>query len=206
MTRGKCCNKKLRVTLMGGTGVGKSVIARRLIGKEEIDVCKPTIFDYYEEIVEIGEASVFLEINDTSGNFCFPAMDKLTMEHTDIIVIVFSLEELGSFEHAMNILCNSCTEQTLPVIFVGNKKDKISNRKLPCEENLENYIMCQLNKSYIEMSALHDDAEKLLRRIYEDYEIAHGPYHVRQKKSIIKNVKSRFARSVQSILHGHTKN
>ena len=167
--------KLLRVTFLGSPKVGKSSLIQRVIHKTYTNEYQATIGDYYNHFVRIDGRDLTLEIADTSGENNFPAMEKHATENSDVVVVVFSLDDIDSWHRAITI-CNNLNSQnpSLPVVVVGNKRD-IRNRKCPYKRDIEDYITCVIQKAYVEMSAKKDTTDLLLRRIYEEYEIVHEP-------------------------------
>lgn len=173
--------QEINVAFLGFAEVGKTSIIQKLLGNAFPNNYHPTVFEYYQKRFKMENKNVFLNISDTSGAYAFPAMDRLTISKSDVIALVFSLASVTSFRRVDKIA--SDIEELAPkkpIIFVGNKSEQ--KQMWTYTEDLEDYVMCTLNHAYIEMSAKYDDTmvDRLVKLIYEEYEISIGPYTVRK--------------------------
>ena len=194
------------VLFMGAARVGKSAIIQRLLGNNFSSDYEETVFEYYKHYFDMqgkheDKRKICLNISDTSGVYQFPAMDRLAIQRANVIVLVFDLTCPQSFHHT-DKLATKIEEQApkTPVIFVGNKSEL--SQSLSNSEEIEDYVVCTLNHAYVEMSAKYDEnANKLLKRIYEEHEIAIGPYSVRKnKRNTISKMKRKLSKSCRNLI------
>jgi len=105
------------VMLIGAPGVGKSTVIHRYLGGDFSDNYYPT--DNVKAFIEVTEMvgyDVLLTLVDT------PHGSDIKVDHTDIVVLMFALDNLESFEDAKKIL-KKLGEEDIPVVLVGNKRD-----------------------------------------------------------------------------------
>ena len=168
----------IRVTIMGHTGCGKTSITKRLAGQDFCDTHIPTDTPIIHKFVsQIEKCSVEFEITDLTCEYVFSVMERTFLGLTDIVLVVYSVDNSESFQRCFHIYDRIKTSINCPVILVGNKTD-LEIRKCPSYQTLQLYVETKLYVSYIEFSARNDSSDKLLRRIYEEFEISKGPYRV----------------------------
>ena len=171
-------NSTIRVTIMGYTGCGKTSITKRLAGPDFCDIHIPTVTPIIHKFVsQMEKCSVKFEITDLTCEYVFSAMERTFLGLTDILLVVYSVDNSESFKRCFQIYDRIKTSVNCPVILVGNKTD-LEARKCPSYQTLRLYVENKLYVSYIEFSARNDSAYKLLRRIYEEFEISKGPYRI----------------------------
>ena len=69
-----------------------------------------------------------MEVEDTSGAYCqdFPAMTSLSVRNSDVIVLVYSVDSVQTFENITKIRESILAENTsVPIVVVGNKTDQV---------------------------------------------------------------------------------
>jgi len=93
---------------------------------------KPTIEDFYQLGFDYRSISIPLDIVDTSGTVQFPAMRKLNIEKSDLVIIMYDarkrstiIEAIRLYEFAREI--NTNFRQL--IIFLAGKSDLITNEK-----------------------------------------------------------------------------
>ena len=171
-------NSTIRVTIMGYAGCGKTSITKRLAGQDFCDIHIPTVTPIIHKFVsQMEKCSVKFEITDLTCEYVFSAMERTFLGLTDILLVVYSVDNSESFKRCFQIYDRIKTSVNCPVILVGNKTD-LEARKCPSYQTLRLYVENKLYVSYIEFSARNGSAYKLLRRIYEEFEISKGPYRI----------------------------
>lgn len=64
--------ERIRLVVLGGAGVGKSAIIRRLLGQGFTDRYRPTVEDLYSRECILGTLTLKVDLLDTAGkNFYF---------------------------------------------------------------------------------------------------------------------------------------
>ena len=89
--------KDLMITIVGSSGVGKTTIAKSLIGSNSEDIEKPSIFDVYEKRTKLHGSNVNIRINDIKSDVVFAAEQMIMAEKSDVLIIAFSRDSHGTF-------------------------------------------------------------------------------------------------------------
>lgn len=170
----------IRVCVLGSSKVGKTSIVRRLVGKSYHEQYVPTVYETYMKHASIDEKEILLDIQDMAGAMYFPVMEKYSIENTDVILLVFSLDDFRSCDHAVKLSMElEEIHGGKPVLIIGNKSDLYEGGSDENRAKIEEFINKCVQRKYIEMSAKFDRfAHNLLKEIFEAHEIAQGPYRV----------------------------
>lgn len=194
----------VKVAFMGAAYSGKSAIVQRLVtGKFFEDVYDPTVFDFHEfESIVDNTYRLCFQISDTAGEFSFPAMDRLTIQKVDIVVVVFDMTSSRSLKRCEELMKK--IKEINPkksIMVIGNKTD-LPHRILP-KRNLELRLSSNHEHTYFETSAKLDKnaGHELIKRISEEFAISRGPFDVKQsRKPISAKLKRKFAESTENLL------
>uniref|UniRef100_UPI00358E0905 ras-related protein Rap-2c-like n=1 Tax=Myxine glutinosa TaxID=7769 RepID=UPI00358E0905 len=125
-----------RVVFLGAARTGKSAIVKRFVHDVFEEEYKSTVEDLHSvEHRESGGSLCFrMEILDTSGSYSFPAMRRLAIRHADACVLVFSLDDPGSFEEVRRLrdeIQGAGDRACGPAVcVVGNKSDVRTDQDL----------------------------------------------------------------------------
>ena len=169
--------KDLMITIVGSSGVGKTTIAKSLIGSNSEDIEKPSIFDVYEKRTKLHGSNVNIRINDIKSDVVFAAEQMIMAEKSDVLIIAFSRDSHGTFQRAINIY-NTFKNLNVFIVFIGTvfqkNAKKTSNRKSKWE--LEKEFKDYYNSLYFEFSE-GSRGKSILEKLYEEVEIRRGPYY-----------------------------
>ena len=169
--------KDLMITIVGSSGVGKTTIAKSLIGSNSEDIEKPSIFDVYEKRTKLHGSNVNIRINDIKSDVVFAAEQMIMAEKSDVLIIAFSRDSHGTFQRAINIY-NTFKNLNVFIVFIGTvfqkNAKKTSNRKSKWE--LEKEFKDYYNSLYFEFSE-GSRGKSVLEKLYEEVEIRRGPYY-----------------------------
>lgn len=198
-------NDVIKVAFMGAAASGKSSIVQRLIKGDDSHFSEdyqPTVFEFHDFESKAGNTSkVTLQISDTAGAFSFPAMDRLTIQKSDVIVVVFDLSSTESLKHAV-IRARDVKEQNpkKPILVIGNKSDL--GKRVSSKMELEHHFTCHLQLSYLETSAKYEKIRgELIQRISEEFSLSNGPFDVkRSRKPLSAKLKRRLSKSTENLL------
>ena len=192
----------INVAFMGSAASGKTTIVHRLMGKKFHQHYNPTVFDFYDYESKVDNTCrLSLQISDTAGAFSFPAMDRLTIQKSDVVVVVFDLTSMSSLNHAESLIKDikrQCPRKA--ILIIGNKSDQ--PHRIASKRRLNERVTCNFEHSYIETSAkLNDDiAIDLLQRIKEEFALLEGPYDIkRSEKPFSSKLRKQFSRSTLSL-------
>lgn len=169
--------KDLMITIVGSSGVGKTTIAKSLIGSNSEDIEKPSIFGVYEKRTKLHGSNVNIRINDIKSDVVFAAEQMIMAEKSDVLIIAFSRDSHGTFQRAINIY-NTFKNLNVFIVFIGTvfqkNAKKTSNRKSKWE--LEKEFKDYYNSLYFEFSE-GSRGKSVLEKLYEEVEIRRGPYY-----------------------------
>ena len=170
--------KKLIITTIGSSKVGKTTIAKSLIGSNSEDIEKPTLFDVFEKKTKLHDTKVNIKINDVKSDDIYAADQMALIEKSDVLLIVFSRDSHSTFKHAINIYNKVRNLQNVLIAFVGTKFRKNTNHfrytrsKWQLEQELEDHY----ESLYFEFSDC-SRGTLTLEKLYEEVEIKQGPYY-----------------------------
>ena len=168
----------IQTAIIGSNGCGKTAIVKRLVGRDFQDKVVPSNDStIYECTTEIQNCSIKYKLTEMSKNSVYSVVEGNLMGLTDVVLIVFSIGCLQSFEECLQMHNRIKESVKCPIIMVGNKAD-LEKRECPNYYELDIYMRNILHAHYIELSAKYDFRQKLLKLIYEEYEISRGPYKV----------------------------
>lgn len=169
--------KDLMITIVGSSGVGKTTIAKSLIGSNSEDIEKPSIFGVYEKRTKLHGSNVNIRINDIKSDVVFAAEQMIMAEKSDVLIIAFSRDSHGTFQRAINIY-NTFKNLNVFIVFIGTvfqkNAKKTRNRKSKWE--LEKEFKDYYNSLYFEFSE-GSRGKSILEKLYEEVEIRRGPYY-----------------------------
>ncbi|XP_039716373.1 ras-related protein Rab-17 isoform X2 [Pteropus medius] len=129
-----------KLVLLGGGSVGKSSLALRF-AKGDFKSILPTVgCAFFTKLVDVGAASVKLEIWDTAGQEKYHSVCHLYFRGADAALLVYDITSKDSFCKAQQWLKE--LEKELPlgdvvVMLVGNKTDLGEEREVSVEEGAE---------------------------------------------------------------------
>ena len=90
----------------------------------------PTVEDFYEFRFQRGNITIGLELVDTSGGEQFPAMRRLNIQRSALVIIMYDLSRVSTMREAVRLY--EFVRDTRPpesgqmIIFLGGKSDLVS--------------------------------------------------------------------------------
>ena len=91
--------KVIKIILLGESGVGKTNLIQVAIGKPFKKDNEVTLSSsYYEGKINIQEKIYFYSLWDTAGQEIYRSMNKLFINDSKIVIIVFAIDDRKSFE------------------------------------------------------------------------------------------------------------
>lgn len=117
--------KTFTISVFGDARVGKTALIKSFLGNEFSEDYEPTIEEYYSKQIEYKDRHYELNIIDTSGTENFPAMRRVDIQKSDVIVLVYSLENPETFELLKKLRSEILEEKgySVPVLVVASKSD-----------------------------------------------------------------------------------
>ena len=133
----------IKIALLGDSGVGKSSIALRYTNDSFDDNYIATNgAAYSNKVVQKYGDTYQLDIWDTAGQERFRSLGKNFYKDAYIVLLVYDITRLESFENLKNIWYQELKEngEQNPIIaIVGNKSDLYEEEEIVKEEDARNY-------------------------------------------------------------------
>eukprot|EP00052_Salpingoeca_macrocollata_P004702 m.43039 g.43039 ORF g.43039 m.43039 type:complete len:179 (+) comp14397_c0_seq2:174-710(+) len=115
----------MKIVVVGSGGVGKSCCTLRFLEDVFAEDYDPTIEECFTKKVQVDNKKVQLEVIDTAGQEEFAGFRDVTIHYGDGFLIVYSVDEPASFEHAQKLKgkIDLIKHEKIPIVMAGNKKD-----------------------------------------------------------------------------------
>ena len=118
---------EIKVTIIGSPGVGKTCIIKNYVNGvfNQINTSTSGV-DYYKKVVYIDNKKILLNIWDTAGQEKFYSMAQYFYRNSFIIIIVYDVTNIKSFEDIKNHWMKDIMEKGEKykiIALVGNKID-----------------------------------------------------------------------------------
>lgn len=164
---------RVKMVLLGGSGVGKSSLALRF-GKDEFKNTSPTVgCAYLTRVVHLSNVTLRFEIWDTAGQEKYHSVTPLYYRGAHAALLVYDISKRETFIRALmwfKELEKHYAPGSTVIWLVGNKGDLAEGRQVSVQEG-QNFAN-ERGLSFIETSALTGDqiSELLLavaHRVYE---------------------------------------
>ena len=164
--------KKLKVTLIGESQVGKTSLINQYVNNKFEDEYLMTIGnDKMIKEIEINENKVRLEIWDTIGQENLRSANKIFMKNTDIALIVYDITNKKSFENLNEFyeeLIKMNERDKMIIGIAANKSDLYENTEVNREEG-EEYAK-NINALYFESTATdHENVVNIFEELIKVY-------------------------------------
>ncbi|XP_077381433.1 rasd family member 4 [Festucalex cinctus] len=146
---------QVRLVFLGAAGVGKTSLIRRFLQDTFEAKHRRTVEELHSREYDVGGVKITVEILDTSGSYSFPAMRKLSIQNSDAFALVYAVDDPESLETVKSLreeILEIKEDKYTPIVVVGNKTDRVCERRVPGDEVLSTVEM-DWNNSYLEASA-----------------------------------------------------
>ena len=130
--------------MLGAEGVGKTSLVRKIVGEGADFGGEPTVYDVYQKEFKEDYCTIQVEFTDMTGEFAFPAMEKLAIKRSDVFVLVYSLdkkESVNELERLRKVITETKSKHSteIPIIVVANKVD-LFDSLAEFDSNTENTV------------------------------------------------------------------
>ena len=166
-----------KIALLGDASVGKTNLILRFTEKTFSLNITPTVgYDYKSKTITLDKYNkkVSLQIWDTAGQERFMALSKTIYKIVDGVILVYDITKLITFENILNWMKKVKEyNKNLPILIIGNKKDKEEDRNITFEEGKKFAEEHQMG--FFETSAFTGENvnEAFISFIYEIMELKH---------------------------------
>uniref|UniRef100_A0A5S6QU18 Bestrophin homolog n=1 Tax=Trichuris muris TaxID=70415 RepID=A0A5S6QU18_TRIMR len=144
-----------KVIMVGSGGVGKSALTLQFMYDEFVEEYEPTKADSYRKRLVLDGVECQIDILDTAGQEDYSAIRDNYYRSGEGFLCVFSITDLESFdataEFREQILRVKNSDQTIPILLVGNKSDLSAERRVTLEQAQQRAAGWNVN--YVETSA-----------------------------------------------------
>ena len=168
-----------KVIIVGEGHVGKSCLLLRATEDKYTESYSITIgADSNSFLVQIGEATVQLDVWDTAGSEKYRSMIKVFFAGSHAAIIAYDITKKETFA-ALDFWLDAVRQTTsaeVKIVIVGNKKDEEEKREVTYEEG-EDYVKTNELFAFIETSAktgenVMEIFKKIAKSLYADDESA----------------------------------
>ena len=191
----------LKLAFFGAPGTGKVSLANQLLGNTE-----PSNKNTKRSLdVPCNERTLTIPglpnviIMDTSDLHNFPPMRRVTIQHANIFVLVFSVDNQTSvhnieeyYDTIMEIKyrCNDYHNNRIPIVVVANNCDIMENERLVDLTKVKKEVVKDWQCPLIEVSAHDEDDVNQLRAIIHEetrlsYNVPFSPSSSKKKRNSI---------------------
>ncbi|KAI9027134.1 small GTPase superfamily [Phycomyces nitens] len=143
-----------KLVVLGDGGVGKTALTIQLCLNHFVETYDPTIEDSYRKQVVIEDQPCVLEVLDTAGQEEYTALRDQWIRDGEGFLLVYSITSHSTFDRVERFrdqIFRVKDVDNVPLMLVGNKCDKVTEREVTREEG---YAMSKrLACEFIETSA-----------------------------------------------------
>jgi len=143
-----------KLVVLGDGGVGKTALTIQLCLNHFVETYDPTIEDSYRKQVVIDDHPCVLEVLDTAGQEEYTALRDQWIRDGEGFLLVYSISSRSTFERVERFhdqITRVKDTEPVPLMLVGNKCDKITEREVSREEGMN--MARRLKCDFIESSA-----------------------------------------------------
>ena len=149
---------ELKIILLGDVGVGKTNIISRYISGDFNQSLNPTVGSSFgEKKIKKEGVSYLLKVWDTVGQERYNSITKLFVQGSHIIILVYSIDNLQSFQKLnfwLTFIRENLTDGKYILALIANKRDLFENELVTKEEG-EKYAE-QMDAKFALLSAKYD--------------------------------------------------
>ncbi|KAI8055684.1 small GTPase superfamily [Syncephalis plumigaleata] len=143
-----------KLVVLGDGGVGKTALTIQLCLNHFVETYDPTIEDSYRKQVVIDDQPCVLEVLDTAGQEEYTALRDQWIRDGEGFLLVYSIASRSTFERVERFrdqITRVKDTDNVPLMLVGNKCDKVTEREVSREEGMG--LAKKLHCDFIESSA-----------------------------------------------------
>ena len=157
-------DKRIKITLIGSSGVGKTCIIRRYCHNENNEVLRSTSgATYYSNLITISNKLIQIDLWDTNCQEKALSITKLFFKDANIVIIVYEITNKNSFEKLKTFwypYVKEYGEKYSILAVVGNKSDLYKHEEVN-EDEAREYAK-QIGATFMLVSSKSGDKVALL--------------------------------------------
>ncbi|XP_053184896.1 ras-related protein Rab-17-like [Scomber japonicus] len=164
---------RVKMVLLGGSGVGKSSLAMRF-GRDEFYTTSPTVgCAYMTRVVHLSDVTIRFEIWDTAGQEKYHSVTPLYYRGAHAALLVYDISKRETFIRAqmwLKELEKQYIEGSTVIWLVGNKGDLAQDRQVSVQEgqSLANHKgLCFIETSALLGEQTNELLQSVAHRVYE---------------------------------------
>jgi len=162
---------KLKVILLGDSGVGKTSIINQYIKKNFVETLSTIGSEQHYKIIKINKKEIQLKIWDTPGKTKFFNITKNSMRNTDIAILIYDITNKESFislKQWYKKLIEVIKKDNIIIGIASNKSDLLNEEVITSEEI--NTFAEEINVDVFSTSAKnYDNIEEMFFKLTEKY-------------------------------------
>ncbi|KAK9760434.1 RAS2 protein [Basidiobolus ranarum] len=144
-----------KVVVLGDGGVGKTTLTLQMVSNHFLETYDPTIENSYQKQTVIDDAPCMLEILDTAGQEEYTILRDQWIRGGEAYLLVYSITSSSTLECGIEYFSQIKRVREdmdrIPLILIGNKSDKSSERQVSKEEGYA--AATKMNCKFLETSA-----------------------------------------------------
>ncbi|KAI8061484.1 small GTPase superfamily [Gilbertella persicaria] len=128
-----------KIVVLGEGGVGKTALTIQLCLNHFVETYDPTIEDSYRKQTVIEDIPCLLEVLDTAGQEEYTALRDQWIRSGEGFLIVYSITSRMTYDRVNKYrdqIFRVKNTNCIPMVLVGNKCDKITDREVTREEGV----------------------------------------------------------------------
>ncbi|ORX99989.1 ras GTPase [Basidiobolus meristosporus CBS 931.73] len=130
-----------KVVVLGDGGVGKTTLTLQMVSNHFLETYDPTIENSYQKQTVIDNTPCMLEILDTAGQEEYTILRDQWIRGGEAYLLVYSITSKSTLECGIEYFSQIKRVredmERIPLILIGNKSDKTSERQVSREEGYE---------------------------------------------------------------------
>ena len=179
---------KINIITLGNSSVGKSSLIQRYVDEIFADTMATIGFNskYKTKILSNGQ-KLKVCFYDTSGQEKYNSITKLFVKGSQIVLLVYSIDNLKSFENIkfwFNFIKNELTRDEYVLAIIGNKKDLFENEVVDEEQGKKLADDLEANFSLISAKYDRQGIDKLFDQLLDEYISTIGKRNQPKRESV----------------------
>ena len=130
--------KRIKIVLIGESGVGKTNLISVAMGNPFQQDVEPTISSsYYEGNIIVNNKQYNYSLWDTAGQEAYRSLNKMFINGSKIVLVVFAINSRESYKEVdfwVNYAKETLGQKKYVLALVGNKSDLYEEQQVPDDE------------------------------------------------------------------------